>query len=499
MIRRGLLGLVLFLATLSSAWAQCAPGVPCGGNPMGIPPDQPNSPYNTGQGGYGGQDAAPRQSQRAATWGAFGANSAAQFSWTFEQRSQSAAEHSVLDACKKAGGTDCQVIDTFSESCAAPAIDRENRLFMGQGYSPRDAEGFAIEKCDKAYPTGQCRLVSFAICTGSNYNERIEADASKRAAAATPEDLAKAGRSYRSGRAYWGAMVVGPRDNTVRLSVDERTQEEAEAHALARCQGGNCRVLASFKNTCVATGYPTDPAKNDEYLKPETNDDPNVLNRSLRAKCDARYGAGQCAVMVRCTGWQYPSIAPFATDSATAAKPAGQQRGQAEADDPPPTRTAQAGQAAPTAAPAPALAPAHAHGGPGSQAGSQPDPLPQSQPQPGPGSQRQAQGSSPLRASYRSCVAASGGVTVAVNDCIGTELKFQDARLNKAYGALRQTLDQPSMTRLRDEERAWISARDQQCQAAAGGGTAALLDSNACLLDLTAQRAVELEQMLAAR
>ena len=103
---------------------------------------------------------------------------------------------------------------------------------------------------------------------------------------------------------------------------------------------------------------------------------------------------------------------------------------------------------------------------------------------------------SSLRPSYHACISASQGVTVALNDCIGAELAFQDKLLNRAYRQLRTSLPEGSRHALRTEERAWITLRDKHCTPAPDGGTAALLDANQCQLDEIAARAVALEERI---
>lgn len=98
-----------------------------------------------------------------------------------------------------------------------------------------------------------------------------------------------------------------------------------------------------------------------------------------------------------------------------------------------------------------------------------------------------------LRPSFQTCVEASRGVTLALNNCIGVEHAFQDKRLNAAYQRLRKSLSTKERVKLRDEERAWIAQRDKVCAPEADGGTASLLDANQCQLDETASRAAMLE------
>src|SRR6187402_120154 len=99
----------------------------------------------------------------------------------------------------------------------------------------------------------------------------------------------------------------------------------------------------------------------------------------------------------------------------------------------------------------------------------------------------------PLRPSYDKCLKASQGVTLAVNNCIGSEYDFQDKRLNTAYKALRQSMVETQRVALRDQERAWIADRDKACAPPTDGGTADMLGANECRLDRTAERAAELE------
>jgi uncharacterized protein YecT (DUF1311 family) len=99
----------------------------------------------------------------------------------------------------------------------------------------------------------------------------------------------------------------------------------------------------------------------------------------------------------------------------------------------------------------------------------------------------------PLRPTYYTCVKASRGVTLALNNCIGNEYDFQDKRLNTVYQRLRASLPPEQRTTLRDDERAWITKRDTTCAPDGSGGTASMLDSNQCHLDQTAARAAVLE------
>lgn len=73
---------------------------------------------------------------------------------------------------------------------------------------------------------------------------------------------------------------------------------------------------------------------------------------------------------------------------------------------------------------------------------------------------------------YSNCIEASGGVTVNMMNCIGEEIKTQDARLNGAYQKLRNNISDERRQELLAAQRFWIQYRDTNCQfyATAGGG-----------------------------
>ena len=102
---------------------------------------------------------------------------------------------------------------------------------------------------------------------------------------------------------------------------------------------------------------------------------------------------------------------------------------------------------------------------------------------------------------YRSCMGTAAGVTASMIDCIAVELQRQDLRLNAAYRQLQDTLKPARRKQLQAVQRLWLPFRDAQCRFVAdpGGGTAARVAGNACVLEMTAHRARELEQLQPAR
>jgi uncharacterized protein YecT (DUF1311 family) len=99
--------------------------------------------------------------------------------------------------------------------------------------------------------------------------------------------------------------------------------------------------------------------------------------------------------------------------------------------------------------------------------------------------------------SYAACLDKAGGVTSAMQDCIGEELERQDRRLNRAYEALMGSVPEKRRAQLRDAQRKWIAFRDANCEFYYDpqGGSAARLAANECVVTLTAERAHELEAL----
>lgn len=95
---------------------------------------------------------------------------------------------------------------------------------------------------------------------------------------------------------------------------------------------------------------------------------------------------------------------------------------------------------------------------------------------------------------YTACMDESGGVTANMLDCISSELKQQDARLNKSYNAAMQALETSQQAHLRDAQRLWIKFRDTDCSLLSSltGGSIDGLNQASCFLDMTKKRADDL-------
>lgn len=88
--------------------------------------------------------------------------------------------------------------------------------------------------------------------------------------------------------------------------------------------------------------------------------------------------------------------------------------------------------------------------------------------------------------------------TVAMGECLKAETQVQDQRLNAVYKRLMGKLAADQQKSLRDVQRKWLAYRDGNCQfhRQASGGTMAQLEGGTCLMDMTRDRAAELERVL---
>ena len=100
---------------------------------------------------------------------------------------------------------------------------------------------------------------------------------------------------------------------------------------------------------------------------------------------------------------------------------------------------------------------------------------------------------------YQRCLDNSGGITTEMRNCNGNELKFQDNLLNKHYKQAMKVLDTKHRDELKKVQRLWMQYRDAKCGFLFGltGGTMDLIMGGGCHVDMTAERAQELNSIAA--
>ena len=99
---------------------------------------------------------------------------------------------------------------------------------------------------------------------------------------------------------------------------------------------------------------------------------------------------------------------------------------------------------------------------------------------------------------YKKCMDASEGVTVNMLDCMATEIKLQDVRLNKAYKAAMTVIEGDKTSQLQNVQRMWLKYRDANCGFVGSltGGTIDSINAGSCVLEMTRTRGQELENLV---
>ena len=95
--------------------------------------------------------------------------------------------------------------------------------------------------------------------------------------------------------------------------------------------------------------------------------------------------------------------------------------------------------------------------------------------------------------------APGGGSTVGMVDCSRREQSWWDGQLNSYYGELETALEPGVFASLRKAQKIWIAYRDAKCDFTYqlwSEGTISQVFLAYCLMDTTAERAIELSQAL---
>lgn len=87
--------------------------------------------------------------QKPVSWGSFALSRENSWSgWVVDETSEGAARQAALENCASRGGTNCAVVFTFANTCAAVAAS-DHDSFWVQGYGLPEARRRALEGCGK--------------------------------------------------------------------------------------------------------------------------------------------------------------------------------------------------------------------------------------------------------------------------------------------------------------------------------------------------------------
>jgi len=100
---------------------------------------------------------------------------------------------------------------------------------------------------------------------------------------------------------------------------------------------------------------------------------------------------------------------------------------------------------------------------------------------------------------FQQCLdAPTGQSTAGMIQCVGEELKIQDAALNVAWGETTASMNARQKAGLLKAQRAWIAFRDADCASRydPDWGSMSTISANFCMLRRTVERTIELEEFL---
>ena len=102
-----------------------------------------------------------------------------------------------------------------------------------------------------------------------------------------------------------------------------------------------------------------------------------------------------------------------------------------------------------------------------------------------------------LRAQYKTCITASGGVTTAIQACMDEEFHWQRERMRTALQIIGAAPDSEFKDKLADEQDAYMRDTDRQCRIdPATQSQGQLLDAQSCRINRYANRADVLEKLV---
>jgi Domain of unknown function (DUF4189) len=155
-----LIATLMLLGSSGMLFAQCAPGIPGGGNPSCVPPDVF---YNSLPPGSPPPDLGPQWSTR---WGAVAAGGNT-LGVSANSTSKRKAVKAALSDCKKNGGGRCTVLISYYDQCVAAAWGDGAASSIARGPVFDEAIATALDSCSKRGPN--CKI----YYSGCSYPVRI--------------------------------------------------------------------------------------------------------------------------------------------------------------------------------------------------------------------------------------------------------------------------------------------------------------------------------------
>jgi len=156
--------------------------------------------------------------------------------WSYQQSDQTSANNVAMRNCVKQGGAKCELVTSFSKTCASLAADGE--IIGWSSASSKDAaQQQAMAQCAK-YGGKNCAVQAW-VCSGAG-------------SGATSSNTPAAPKNPNA--ASWGAIAYSSRDMGAGYSQGKEDRASAEREAMAVCakRGKACAIRGAFNKQCGA-------------------------------------------------------------------------------------------------------------------------------------------------------------------------------------------------------------------------------------------------------
>jgi hypothetical protein len=208
-------------------------------------------------------------------WGAIAYSKPDKISgWAYEQPDQATAQNLATRYCVKQGGKQCQVVTTFSRTCASVAADG-NIVGWATAGNKETAQQQSLAYCAK-YGGKNCAVKAWS-CSAPNTG---------------PSSTTQAPRSTPVPRASsWGAIAYSSRDMGLGYSQGKDDRASAEQAAMATCaqRGRACVLRTTFNKACGAL------AADGQFTGAGAAPDPRQAQQKAVDECK-RAGGSQCVL-----------------------------------------------------------------------------------------------------------------------------------------------------------------------------------------------------------
>ena len=215
---------------------------------------------------------------------------------TFEsqQPDRVTGERALVAACAEEARRPCKSYYVSWNNCSAATQELgKPGFFIVSNRTWDGAAAAAMKACNRQQSVGKCVFPVMPVCSGRQYSAE---ETGARASRATTADLDALTRKH-AAIGPWGAIASD--GSSIGSGINMPIRPIAEAEARRSCTG-DCRIMATYQNSCVGIAWPTDDRP---FIETAVDPDPKKAEEAALAQCSGKYGS--CKSSRRCSGKRY--------------------------------------------------------------------------------------------------------------------------------------------------------------------------------------------------